>query len=360
MRKFLCALLIAGSMISPGSAAFSDVKAGVDAWSAGDYAGAVKEWRKQADKGDPDAQFNLAQAYKLGRGVPLDLAKAEDLYGRAAAQSHMQAADNFGLLLFQRGERDRALPYIKAAADRGDSRAQYVLGIAHFNGDILPKDWVRAYALVTLAQQAGLPQATNALTQMDQHIPLADRQKSVPLAAQIASTAEATRDRQVAAAELGTGPVPSAIPAPVPTPAPTAAPPRMASAAIPAAIPGSSPATAGADFTRSAPPPAAVKTPAPAKPAPVKTATAASPAPPAAKSATGSWRVQLGAFGVSGNAEKLWAKLSGRPELAGRQRLLVPAGKLTKLYAGGYASRAAAASACAALKAAGQECVVSD
>jgi len=357
MRKFLYALLVAGSTISAGSAAFADVKAGVDAWSAGDYGAAVKEWKTQADKGDPDAQFNLGQAYKLGRGVPLDLGKAEDLYGRAAAQGHIQAADNYGLLLFQRGERERALPYIQAASDRGDSRAQYILGVGHFNGDIVPKDWVRAYALVTLAQQAGLPQATNALAQMDQHIPLADRQKSVPLAAQIAAAADATRERQVAASELGARPVAPAVP--------VATPPRVASAAIPAAIPGSSPANAGADFTRSAPPPTIVKTPppvaakpAPAKPAPAKMATA--PAPTAAKAVTGSWRLQLGAFGVSGNAEKLWAKLSRRPEIAGHPRQLVSSGKLTRLYAGGYASRAAAASACASLKASGQECVVSE
>ena len=63
------------------------------------------------------------------------------------------------MLLFQRGERAKALPYVSAASDRGDPRAQYLLGIANFNGDNVPKDWVRAYALVTLAQQQGLPQA---------------------------------------------------------------------------------------------------------------------------------------------------------------------------------------------------------
>ena len=56
-----------------GQPAFADVKDGVDAWTRGDFARAVKEWRGPALKGDPDAQFNLAQAYKLGRGVPADL-----------------------------------------------------------------------------------------------------------------------------------------------------------------------------------------------------------------------------------------------------------------------------------------------
>ena len=107
--------LLAGAALLAASPAFADVKAGVDAWSRGDYASAVGEWKGPADKGDADAQFNMGQAYKLGRGVPADLAKAEELFGKAAAQGHLQAADNYGLLLFQRGEHVRALPYIKAA-----------------------------------------------------------------------------------------------------------------------------------------------------------------------------------------------------------------------------------------------------
>src|SRR5579864_105294 len=104
--------LLASAALAVAAPATGDVKAGVDAWSRGDYARAVADWR-----GDADAQFNLGQAYKLGRGVPADLAKAEELFGKAAAQGHLQASDNFGLLLFQRGEHVRAMPYIKAAAD---------------------------------------------------------------------------------------------------------------------------------------------------------------------------------------------------------------------------------------------------
>ena len=68
-----------------GAPAWADVKAGVDAWVSGDFARAVTEWRAPADRGDADALFNLAQAYRLGRGVPQDMAQAEALYARAAA-----------------------------------------------------------------------------------------------------------------------------------------------------------------------------------------------------------------------------------------------------------------------------------
>src|SRR5262249_41356987 len=102
--------LLASALLAAATGASADVKAGVDAWSRGAYARAVTEWKGPADRGDADAQFNLAQAYKLGRGVKVDLARAEELFGKAAAQGHLQAADNFGLLLFQRGERARAMP----------------------------------------------------------------------------------------------------------------------------------------------------------------------------------------------------------------------------------------------------------
>lgn len=75
----------------------------------------------------------------------------------------MKAADNYGLMLFQEGEHEKAMPLIRAAAERGDPRAQYVLGLSHFNADYAPRDWVRAYALMALAQGQGLPQAQSAL-----------------------------------------------------------------------------------------------------------------------------------------------------------------------------------------------------
>ncbi|MBV1688636.1 SPOR domain-containing protein [Novosphingobium sp. G106] len=394
--------LLAGAALLAANPALADVKAGVDAWSRGDYARAIGEWKGPADKGDADAQFNLAQAYKLGRGVPADLAKAEELFGKAAAQGHLQAADNYGLLLFQRGEHVRALPYIKAAADRGDPRSQYLLGIAHFNGDNVAKDWVRAYALVSLAQQAGLAQAAPALAQMDKYIPLDQRQQSVRLASELAGAAQATRERQLTAVDLGsTVPTPNSAPATVSKPAPPVA--VAVAAATPAAPPkpaprtaavvsaenavataaraagNETPRTAGADYTRpqtpaAAKPPVPAATaavaPAPAKPAapaprpaPNPTAThaaqakPAAPPKPAAAPASGGWRVQLGAFGVAGNAETMWNRAKSRPELAGHARMLVPAGKVSKLQAGGFASQAEAQAACTRLSAAGFSCL---
>ncbi|WP_296721946.1 SPOR domain-containing protein [Erythrobacter sp.] len=321
----------------------ADVKAGVDAWSEGDYTRAVGEWQGPAASGDADALFNLAQAYRLGRGVDADNARARSLYEEAARRGHLKAADNYGLMLFQEGEQEKAMPLIRAASDRGDPRAQYVLGLSHFNADFAPRDWVRAYALMTLAQGQGLPQAQDAVAQMDQFVPLVQRQQAQSLARQLEAEAQAQRSAELAAAELGSGQA-----------APLAAQPRPAVLTAVSQGPAAMPVPAPTPVS----PPVAMT--AAAAPAPVRVAAAPTPTPtpaPAARS-IGTWRVQLGAFGVAGNADRMWNKLSGNPALAGTQKTLIPSGKVTRLLATGFASKTAAQQACASLKRQGQACLV--
>ena len=315
-RQFIAASAAAAALLLGGGAAIADVKAGVDAWQAGNYPAAVKEWRPLADRGDADAQFNLGQAYKLGRGVPGDLRTAQSWYEKAAQQGHGQAQANLGLILFQNGDRARAMPWIRRAADAGDPRAQYVLGTAMFNGDLVEKDWPRAYALMQRAAGQGLPQAAANLEQMDLHIPLAQRQQGLALAKQMEQKGPA-----LAAA------------APTRVPAPGA----VGKAHVP-------PSNSALQSTLAAP--------APAKAAPAAPA-AARPAAPAA----GGWRVQLGAYSNAANAKRQWDSLRGKVgALAGLQPSFVAAGAVTRLQAGPVANRPAADRVCAAAKAAGSAC----
>lgn len=316
-----------------GQPAFADVKDGVDAWTRGDFARAVKEWRGPALKGDPDAQFNLAQAYKLGRGVPADLAQAEQWYAKAAAQGHPQAVTNYGLALFQNGRRQEAVKWLEQASSRGEARAQFVLGTMLFNGDAVSKDWVRAYALMTRASSSGLPQASQTLAQMDKYVSLQDRQRGLEMAR--------TLEAQAARAPVTATTVAAAAPTAAAAPARTAA-------AAPARIAPATPAP-----VRTAP------APAPVRAAPAATAPAAAPRPaavaparpamPAAAPVTsGGWRVQLGAFRESGGAQALWSQI--RAKFPGRTPEYVQAGAVTKLLVGPYASSAEATRACSAVK----------
>ncbi len=338
-------------VLAAAAPALADVKAGVDAWSNGDFSRAVVEWQGPAAAGDPDALFNLAQAYRLGRGVEIDNARARRLYEDAARLGHVKAADNYGLMLFQEGEQEKAMPLIRAAADRGDPRAQYVLGLSHFNADYASRDWVRAYALMTLANGAGLPQAQGALTQMDKYVPPAQRAQAQSLARELEAGAKTQRQAELAAVELGSQAAARAVPAAAPAPAP-------AVAKAPAAVPV---VTAVAAAKPQGLPPA----PKPVTPAPAPAAVAAAAKPavtpvPAALQPrrAGKWRVQLGAFGVAANADRLWGQVGSHTALAGTRKALVPSGGITRLMAIGFTSEAEASRACASLKREGQACVV--
>jgi uncharacterized protein len=316
---------LAASLLALAAApVLADVKAGVDAWAAGDYPRAVSEWQEPAAQGDADALFNLAQAYRLGRGVEASNERARALYEEAARRGHVKAADNYGLMLFEQGEQEKAMPLIRAAAERGDPRAQYVLSLSHFNADYAPRDWVQAYALMTLANGQGLPQAREAIAQMDSYIPQVQRQQAQSLARRLEAQANVQRTAGLASTEPGTD-APAAV-------TPVSAPARLAGGRP---VRGSTPVAAQAPVSAAKPEQAA-------------------PAPRTG----GNWRVQLGAFGVAANAERMWSQLATNPALAGTRKTLIPSGNVTRLLATGYASEADAGRACARLEQQGQSCLV--
>lgn len=267
-------------------AAAQSVKAGIDAWQRGDYVSAVAIWRPLAEAGDADASFNMGQAYRLGRGVLVDLGAAQNWLERAARKDHVDAQTTLGLLLFQNGNQAEGLKWLKGAAEKGDPRAMLVYGTALFNGDGVAQDPVLGYAYVSRSAAQGLEPAKSTLAQMDEIIPLAQRKKGVALALQKAKSQ--AKDK-----------------------------PKTAQ--------------------KSAPQVAA------RQPTPVS-------------SATGPWRIQLGAFSQRSSAEALYRKLAGSAPVAGRQQFLVPAGSVIRLQVGPYPSKSAATAACNSLSGRGHAC----
>ncbi len=310
----IMATAMLAAAVAPAPA--TTVKDGVDAWQQGAFNRAVTIWRPLAEKGDADAAFNLAQAFKLGRGVPTDLAQAKIWYGKAAAAGHPQAIANYGLLLFQDGDRQAAMPWIIKASTAGDARAQYVYGTALFNGDLAPRDWPRAYALLTRAAASGLPQATTSLAQIEPFLSVEDRQRGLALAAEIASQPLPPTERRV----VSSPPVP--------------------------------PTGGGATSISTSP----KTTPAPAPSKPLRANQTKGEGPTAA-APTGKWRVQLGAYGSQEIAKSVWERLV---EKAAALRSLTPvyekAGSIVRLRAGPLPNRTAAARTCSAAEAAGAPC----
>lgn len=300
--SLLAALVLTGAAPAAAMQAKS-VRDGIQAWQRSDYAQAVAIWRPLAAKGDADAAFNLGQAYRLGRGVGVDLSAAKTWLEKAARAGHLDAETTLGLLLFDSGDHAGGIQWLKKAAERGEPRAMLVYGTALYNGDSVRSDPLMAYAYVSRAAAQGLEPAKSTLSDMDGLLPVEVRRRGVEIALQ--QSAERP------------GPGAKTSKAAAKPPAKTAA-------------------------TTSAPDqPQAPK----AAPVAAKPASAASP---------GKWRIQLGAFSKRSSAEDLYRKLSGSSAISGHPPVYVPAGSVTRLQVRGFATRAAAASACASLK--GQPC----
>jgi hypothetical protein len=293
--RYLVAALLAVLLSAPLSA--QSVKAGIDAWQRADYAGAVAIWRPLAEKGDADAQFNLGQAYRLGRGVPINLAMAKSWFEKAAANGHLDAQTTLGLLLFQNGDQASGLKWLKQAAEEGEPRAQLVYGTALYNGDGVTQDRLLGYSYVSRAAGQGLVPARDTLAQLNELMPAVDRKKALAMA---------------------------------PSPPPSTAP------------------TVKALRTAEAPPRQVTQRKVTNKPPKVQVAKAAAPERAPAP-ATGNWRIQLGAFSQRGGAEALYHRVSGKAVLQGRGPYYIAAGNVTRLQVGPFASRAAADAACRAI-----------
>lgn len=303
-----CRYLIASALLAflAAPASGQSVKAGIDAWQRADYSGAVAIWRPLAEKGDADAEFNLGQAYRLGRGVATNLAAAKTWFERSASQGHIDAETTLGLLLFQNGDQVEGLNWLKKAAQQGEPRALLVYGTALVNGDGVTQDPVLGYAYVSRAAGEGLEPAKQTLAQLDQLLPIADRKRGLELASQLSKAA----------------------------PAPASAPERprhkIAQNGAPG-TPGKLPARA-----RPKPPSAPPSTP----------KAVASDAGKEAAPAKGDWRIQLGAFSKRSNAEALYERLSGHDAVKGRKPFYVAAGAVTRLQIGPFESKSEAEAAC--------------
>jgi cell division septation protein DedD len=378
------------------------VKQGVTLWKAGQWDAAVSMWQPFAGQGDADAMFNLGQAYKLGRGVPLDKVQARDWYSRAALKGHLPAQANLGILLYQGGEKTEALRWLKQAADAGEMRAQYVMGIVHWNGDGAAKSLALAYGYLVRSAAQNLPEASKALNDLSLVIPAQDRANGWEIATSLAGGKGIpprfeTGSIQMAAAPVAADQLPRSVapslqppfaPARRPAPPPEASVVESPANAPPMNAANNNAAPMNAQSLNNQqlnvpqpvasvpvpPPTATAPTTAPMTPPPVAVAAAPSSefkarpmAPPPEKppekakpkpepDMTG-WRIQLGAYSTKAFAEEAWAKLKKQEGKAvAKLKPVYASGRLVRLQAGPFKTREDAAKACKEIGIKGNGC----
>ena len=97
MIRFLVYALCCSLLVLVGSASAQDISKADAPTASGDYAAAFAELQPLAERGDVDAQYNLAVFYRDGLGVSRDGEQAAKWYQRAAAGGSWLAALDLGM-----------------------------------------------------------------------------------------------------------------------------------------------------------------------------------------------------------------------------------------------------------------------
>ena len=165
MKKILVSILF----ILFGTQGFAQsFDKGLEAYDAGDYATAMKEWKPLAEQGNASVQYNLGYMYRYGKGVLLNNAEALKWFRLAAEQGKANAQMMLGGI-YKNGDgvlQDYAeavkwfrLAAEKGTAEHGTEQAQAILGLMYQNGMGVPQDNVKAHMWTNIASANGLKEA---------------------------------------------------------------------------------------------------------------------------------------------------------------------------------------------------------
>lgn len=120
-----------------------------------------------AEAGQADAQFALAEIYRLGEGVPQSYARAAEWYGKAADQDHAGALNALAGLhaggLGVARDPARAFDLVSRAAESGRPEYLHTLATLLENGTGTAPDPARAAELYAQAAEQGLAVSAVAL-----------------------------------------------------------------------------------------------------------------------------------------------------------------------------------------------------
>lgn len=152
-----CILLLA--LLALSAVAHADLQAGLDAYKAGNYPSALKEFKPLAAQGNADAQVNLGFLYARGHGVPQDYKEAANWYRKAAEQGQPDAEFNLGSLYYDglgvKRDFNQAAEWYLKAAELGQIDAQYNLGLMYATGQGVAVSLVQSYKWLSIAAALG-------------------------------------------------------------------------------------------------------------------------------------------------------------------------------------------------------------
>lgn len=123
-----------------------------------------KLYLKSAELGYAHAMNSVGYSYYYGNGVGRNLTKAKEWFKRAVENGCTIAMNCYGVLLMDEGSIDKGFALIKAAADLGDTTAQYNLFRKLYRGDKVPTDDKLAFHYLKMAAEGDDVDALEAIS----------------------------------------------------------------------------------------------------------------------------------------------------------------------------------------------------
>lgn len=132
----------------------------------------IKSLQKKAESGDALAQLNLGAAYDHGMGVPRDINKAIEWYKKSADQGLAEAQFNLAhILVAEDISAVGAAEYMLKAAEQGMIDAQYLMGVTYAEGIGVEPDEEKAKLWLKRAVAQGQKDAAKYLKKMTEPQP---------------------------------------------------------------------------------------------------------------------------------------------------------------------------------------------
>lgn len=193
MRKpgknyILTIALLCTSLLCTSLAVNADFKSAGDAYKAGDYETAAKEFLPLAENGDHRAMYALGSMYAAGHGVPMDLKEALKWFRKAATYGRPDAQYKIGVM-YDRGlglkqNYRKALSWYGKSAKNGFGLAQYKIGQMYVAGHGVDQNLIKAYAWMRSAISQGVKDKDGTLAAMTSELTKAQLSEANALAHQ--------------------------------------------------------------------------------------------------------------------------------------------------------------------------------
>lgn len=124
-------------------------------------------WKKAAEQGHVEAQYNVAVCYYNGDGTVTNYSEAAYWFEKSADNGKIKALTGLGLCYIKKEDYEKAFRCFERAADEGDAEATGHLGYCYYRGFIegfyLPRNPMKALELWRKAAEMGDESAREAL-----------------------------------------------------------------------------------------------------------------------------------------------------------------------------------------------------